>query len=185
MSYINRFQLDIDLEVLTKHCYDVAPVIKRNWGDVEQISFLHPMYNLLCFPNKQLHRLYFNIHENFNQIKKTDELYYITMWINMHSAGQYIDWHTHNPPEDNAYHGYFAVNAEPSTTSFRMPGEEQEDIKNINNQLVIIESNGNEHSVSKWYGDYDRITIAFDIITAKQAFGNTMFQNKTNKWIPV
>jgi hypothetical protein len=185
LSYITKIQLDLDLTVLTNHCYTVAPVLKQNWGDVEQISFLHPAYNFLCFPNKQLHKLYFHLHETFNKIKKYNDLYYITMWFNMHKVGEYIDWHSHNPPEDNAYHGYFSVNAEPSVTSFKMPDGLIDDVINKNNQLVIVESNDNMHSVSPWNGEGDRITIAFDIIPSKLAFGNTMFENKTNKWIPI
>jgi len=185
MSYINKIQLDLDLDVLRKYCVDMAPVIFKNFGQAEQISFLHPVYNFLSFPNAELHKLYFHIHELFNKVKVHDGLYYITMWFNMHKYGQYIDWHAHNAPEDNAYHGYFAVNAEPSTTSFRMPDGTIEDVINTNNQLVLNRSNGDMHCVSSWTGGGDRITIAFDIVPAELAFGNMLYENKINKWIPV
>lgn len=61
------------------------------------------------------------------------------------------------------FHGYYCVNAEPSSTFYKIKGTDTvfENI-NKNNRLIVSET-GHPHGRDDWYEDKPRITIAYDI----------------------
>jgi len=197
MRYVNTTLIALELEPLKDYCLEMAPLIANKWkqhigvgnkslfDDISLTTKLHFYYNFLLFPNKQLHSLYFEIQKFFKTIKDSDKPHYITMWYNIHYKNENLDWHSHNPPEHNAYHGYFAVDAEPSITTYRLSDGSIEQVVNKNNQIVLSKSDGDQHCVSIWQEDRPRITLAFDIIPCNIANGSLRVENRTNNWMPI
>jgi hypothetical protein len=60
------------------------------------------------------------------------------------------------------FHGYYCVNAEPSSTFYKINGEDPFENINKNNRAIISET-GHPHGRDDWYDDNPRITIAYDI----------------------
>lgn len=60
------------------------------------------------------------------------------------------------------FHGYYCVNAEPSSTFYKI--DRLVDFENINkNNRAIISETGHPHGRDDWYEEKPRITIAYDI----------------------
>ena len=60
------------------------------------------------------------------------------------------------------FHGYYCVNAEPSSTFYKI--NRVSDFENINrNNRAIVSETGHPHGRDDWYEDRPRITIAYDI----------------------
>lgn len=61
------------------------------------------------------------------------------------------------------FHGYYCVNAEPSSTFYKIKGTDVvfENV-NKNNRLIVSET-GHPHGRDDWFQDKPRITIAYDI----------------------
>jgi hypothetical protein len=77
------------------------------------------------------------------------------------------------------FHGYYCVNAEPSSTYYKIGGPDGELFENINkNNRAIISETGHPHGRDDWYEDKPRITIAYDIAPADH--GTT-----SDVWIPL
>jgi hypothetical protein len=192
-NYVHTAQLDLDLSELNLFCKAMETVIIKKWGNQSQNLYqdscittsLHSYYNFLLFPNDQLHTLYLNIQNMFNQIRVHKGSYYISMWLNMHNKTEFLNWHSHNKPEDNCYHGYFCVNAEPSTTMYRLNEGSTVNINNKNNQLIISRSDGDVHCVTPWDEPETRITLAFDIVPKTIATNSFNSQDRTNNWMPI
>jgi len=197
MSYINTKQLHLELSSLNHYCINVESTIVNKWGrfieedndmifkNYSKTSSLHSYYNFLLFPHPELHKLYFEIKNMFNEIRVHTGEYYITMWLNVHRSGEYLNWHNHNDPKDNAYHGYFSVNAEPSITTYKLPDKTIHPVNNKNNQLVLSRSDGDLHKVSEWDKPDSRITLAFDIVPYSIANNSFIRQDRTNNWMPI
>jgi hypothetical protein len=138
-------------------------------------------YNLFMYGFDGFHSLYFEIQKIFRQFNTSDETYYIRCWLNIYQKDNFVDWHEHFPPNCNSWHGYFCVDCEPSKTTYQLPDiSEPVDIVSENNLLVLSKSAGDRHRTWPWESeDYDRITIAFDIVPAKHT-GKFL-----NHWIPI
>jgi hypothetical protein len=192
-NYVYTAQLDLDLSELKLFCESMETVIIEKWGNQSQHLYqdssittsLHSYYNFLLFPDEQLHTLYLTIQNMFNQIRAHKGSYYISMWLNIHGKKEFLNWHSHNKSDNGCYHGYFTVNAEPSTTMYRLKDGSNVDVINKNNQLVISRSDGDLHCVTPWDGDDNRITLAFDIVTKDVAYNTFEYQNRTNNWVPI
>lgn len=63
------------------------------------------------------------------------------------------------------FHGYYCVNAEPSSTFYKINGETPFENINKNNRAIVSET-GHPHGRDDWYQDKPRITIAYDIAPA-------------------
>ena len=107
------------------------------------------------------------------------------MWLNIHNKTEFLNWHSHNSPEEKCYHGYFCVNTEPSITMYRLKDGSTLDVKNKNNQLVISRSDGDMHCVTPWSESTKRITLAFDIVPTQVALNSFYNANRIKNWIPI
>ena len=63
------------------------------------------------------------------------------------------------------FHGYYCVNAEPSSTFYKINNEVLFENINKNNRAIVSET-GHPHGRDDWYSDNERITIAYDIAPA-------------------
>lgn len=62
------------------------------------------------------------------------------------------------------FHGYYCVNAEPSSTYYKIGGPDGDPFENINkNNRAIVSETGHPHGRDDWYDEKPRITIAYDI----------------------
>ena len=62
------------------------------------------------------------------------------------------------------FHGYYCVNAEPSSTFYQINGDESNVFENINkNNRAILSETGHPHGRDDWFQEKPRITIAYDI----------------------
>lgn len=134
-------------------------------------------FNIFNFPHKELYVIFKNIKKLLvvaceeDNINIDEQQYYIHAWLNyfpgkMHQYKEYEDlyWHDHGQ-NANEFHGYYAVNAEPSITHYRV-GDEKLDRENINGRLVLAET-GIDHAVGKWNFDMPRISIAYNLMPIK------------------
>jgi hypothetical protein len=81
--------------------------------------------------------------------------------INYNKKGK-LDWHEHGGDGAPSFHGYYCVNAEPSTTHYRVFNKE---VNNINkNNRAILSETGHPHAMADWDWDGPRITIAYDVV---------------------
>lgn len=103
------------------------------------------------------------------------ENYYINGWFNLDFKTENADYgvsplkhpqHYHDHAGGTGapvFHGYYCVNAEPSSTFYRIDrGDEVFENINKNNRLVVSET-GHPHGRDDWFEDKPRITIAYDI----------------------
>lgn len=60
------------------------------------------------------------------------------------------------------FHGYYCVNAQPSSTFYKINGETLFENINVNNRAIVSET-GHPHGRDDWHHDRPRITIAYDI----------------------
>jgi hypothetical protein len=191
--------LNIDLDALKKSCMFLQDFVLKEFSNSENRKFqfcpdsrmltdLYQEYNLLMYPFPEFHDLYFNVQHIFHQVLthslgKTNNQYYMQSWLNIYEKGQFIDWHDHWRPHQEAWHGFFCVDVEPnSKTSYMWPNmQEIIDIESKNNLLVIGTSNGDKHKSSSWENSYPRITIAFDIVPSKSLIFPLMRENQTKQ----
>jgi hypothetical protein len=175
-------------DVASKQFSNSENTSKKNFCPGSQmLTDIYQEYNLLMYPFPGFHELYFGIQNMFHQVLthcfgKTNNQYYIQSWLNLYERGQFIDWHDHWKPHQEAWHGFFCVDVEPnSKTSYMWPNiEEVIDIESKNNLLVIGTSNGDKHKSSSWDNDHPRITIAFDIVPLKSLL-YPLIRDKTTK----
>jgi hypothetical protein len=199
-TYIHKAKLDLDIVELKKYCLQIEPLIEKKWKTylTEDNKLLYQntsvtlklfnYYNLLEFPHPELHKLYFYLQHVFKIAKRPEhnQNYYVSMWMNIHKKGEFIDWHNHEYADDCGYHGWFSVSAEPSITSYKLKTGYLIDVVNENNQLVVSRSDGDFHKVSVWEEEYERITLGFNISPNLGKFycvdeGHKLVKN----WIPL
>jgi len=180
--YIRKKILNLNLDLLEKEVRSISDYeIKKNIHKLSSTeidwhgsltSMLDPYYNVFhhdTYPEilNYLDQLRIFFKENYEI--KTD--LFIHSWINLTSKNNHLQWHNHSspswPPFVKAYHGYIAVYAEPSITTYAITNGDEtviEEVINKNNQLIIGKSTCDRHIVSAWTEDRERITIAFDIL---------------------
>jgi hypothetical protein len=79
------------------------------------------------------------------------------------------------------FHGYYCVDAEPSSTFYQIDRDAEKIFENVNkNNRAILSETGHPHGRDDWFFDRQRITIAYDI-TPMSNLENV----KPNKWMPL
>ena len=100
---------------------------------------------------------------------------YVSGWFNfdssLHDSPQEIDlldtsqFHDHSGGTGSPqFHGYYCVNAEPSSTFYHINRDVNLlfENKNINNRVIVSET-GHPHRIGSWSSKKPRVTIAYDI----------------------
>ena len=174
-TYINndlenlKNYIDIKYEELKKqnHGITVPKNIPYNPGDDWRT------YNIFDFANKNIHNIYTGARDlakkacEYYEVDFEKRNYYIHGWFNYWHGPvdkgdvlQDHDYHEHGD-YDGAFHGYYCLNAEPSTTYYKINGSIFENV-NKNNRLVVAK-NGAPHAIGSWKSTSPRITIAYNI----------------------
>lgn len=129
-------------------------------------------YNVFQFYNEDLYDLLIAIRETikeaceYYEINFDKQKYMIQGWfnVNYNNKGK-LDWHDHGDEGAPNFHGYYCVNAEPSTTYYRINNDVNNIINNINkNNRLIVSEMGHPHAMGDWNWSGPRITIAYDIV---------------------
>ena len=158
-------------------------------------------YNIFNYTNPGIVSLYNALSETMNEvcdyydIDRKKQQYMIHGWFNFdYPNDNYIDtvspiidpkfFHDHSggkgAPE---FHGYYCVNAEPSTTFYKIHNNPDTIFHNINkNNRLIISETGHPHGKDDWLEENPRITIAYDI-SPLESIANPQFIGIV-PWVP-
>lgn len=109
----------------------------------------------------------------YYEIDFEKERYYLHAWLNyakgprvVHSDQIKLDDHGWNPKH---FHGYYAINAEPSVTFYELDEEYKDHPSGLfplenKNGRVLLSMNGYQHGVGSWLKEEPRITLAYNIM---------------------
>lgn len=179
-KFFERF-LDNDLEDLTEFLQlqykkiQSGELIKgpKNlvtpWDSSKSESTMqHDKYNVFQFYHPAIYKLTQSIKSmvieacEYYGYDYEEEQFVARGWFNINyiKKGK-LDWHDHSGQGAPAFHGYYCVNAEPSSTQYMVFDEEVENI-NKNNRAILSET-GHPHAMADWDWDGPRITIAYDV----------------------
>lgn len=172
---------------------------KKGMGALTQLGINY--YNIFTFTNPGIYELYKSLaklmHEvcEYYEIDINKEKYLIHGWFNLDNPTPNEGknggvnplkhpehFHDHmNGIGAPAFHGYYCVDAEPSSTFYRIDRDENKVFENINkNNRAIISETGHPHGRDDWFQKDPRITIAYDIVPSSMMIGV-----KPGKWIPL
>jgi hypothetical protein len=200
--FFERF-LDNDLEKLSIELQDryfkiknaevvgVTPLSEDElWKSSNSVSTMKwRQYNVFQFHIDGIRKLYDSISDmvkeacKYYDIDFKEQQYMIQGWFNINTANNgKLDWHDHGPEGAPFFHGYYCVNAEPSTTYYLTNVGPKENI-NLNNRAVISEM-GHPHAMGDWSWDGPRITVAYDITPLKE-LQHPMAMEQEQHWIPL
>lgn len=130
-----------------------------NWYNYNAFQFYHPSINNLFWAVRDM-----TIEAcDYYDINYFEAKYYTHAWFNInYTKNGKLNWHDHNREGAPAFHGYYSVSAEPSTTYYSIFGQ---DVENINkNNRAILSEMGHPHAMGDWDWEGPRITIAYDIL---------------------
>lgn len=149
-------------------------------------------YNIFKFENDYIDNLKNNLAKltvdacNYYQFDFDDQNYYIWGWFNLDKKTEASNipispikdskhFHDHSGGHGMPYlHGYYCVNAEPSSTFYMIDKDKEKVFENVNkNNRAILSETGHPHGRDDWHLDKPRVTIAYDITPKdKIEFGN-------------
>jgi hypothetical protein len=196
-DYLYSIQTEeIDNKIFYEQCIEIKNFLEfiflMNGSDTQEFSkyggittanyFKH---NILSFPNENCQKLYDIIRKNIKQFIP-NKRHMVHCWLNVFdNNGGNIPWHSHWQTEFNAWHGYYCVNANNSTTSYKIKDSILIDVENKDGLLVFGKSGEDQHRSSEWFGDKPRITIAFDVIPLDKI--NNMYLSDLNApmYVPI
>lgn len=157
-------------------------------------------YNIFQMQHKVIRKLYAAVRDMAKEAcehygKDFDNMqYYVQGWINVEDADdctleEYEEHHIEPNLHEHSgglgmpdIHGYYCVNAEPSTTHYRINGTIPFRNENKNNRAILSET-GHKHARGHW-GDSNkkRITLAYDtrVVESIQDGGGT-----SQHWVPL
>lgn len=138
-------------------------------------------YNIFTWENESIQNLKDALRElvieasEYYGIDFEEENYYISGWFNLDFMSPENREYGVSPLKDSThyhdhaggtgapiFHGYYCVNAEPSSTFYKI--DRERDFENINkNNRAIISETGHPHGRDDWYEQKPRVTIAYDI----------------------
>jgi hypothetical protein len=205
-DYVYTRQLDLNLADQKHAAYVMYEYIASNFRSDSKTDYnrgyapfttnLYAQFNYFLYPIPGLHELFKEIKKTFYECYSLyyngtppKEQFYTQAWLNVYRKGEFIDWHSHWPPEFESWHGFYCVDVEPdSSTTYRVFGRvpEKEDIviASSDNLLVLSRSDGDTHRSSDWHNEHKaRITVAFDIIPMAKLYDRGL--NEKNHWVPI
>jgi hypothetical protein len=142
-------------------------------------------YNVFQFYHPAIHNLFKSVRSmtieacEYYKIDFEKENFWVQGWFNVnYTHGGKLDWHEHGGEGAPWFHGYYSVNAEPSSTHYKV-FDKNETIENKNNRAILSET-GHPHAMGDWDWNGPRITIAYDVIP----FRGIMHEWEQH-WIPL
>lgn len=194
--------LDNDLDDLKAYLIELNDKILN--GNVPNIDYqtaqsaraIHDLgnkYNIFQFHNESIYNLYYALREmvleacDYYNINFKDQKYMVQGWFNMNAIkNPELEKNTHYHDHLGGtgipnFHGYYCVDAEPSSTYYKIGGHDGITFENINkNNKAIISETGHPHGIGPWEYEKPRITIAYDVSPLK-VMGGDLEQH----WVPL
>jgi hypothetical protein len=197
-----EYTLDNDLDLLSKELTDrynqiqsaemwgVTPVGDSDiWKESNSVSTMKwQQYNVFQFHITGIRKLYNAVSSmvreacDYYDVDFDSQDFMLQGWFNINYAktGK-LDWHDHAPTGAPFFHGYYAVNAEPSQTHY-YTFDEHKINENKNNKAILSEM-GHVHAQGDWDWDGPRITVAYDIVPFKAIQEEASDQEQ--HWVPL
>lgn len=191
---LNKLADDLRLryeKIQSAELIGVTPVTDYEaWAESNSVSTMKwRQYNVFQFHTTEIYNLYLGIREmakeacEYYGLNFEEQKYMLQGWFNINSTskGGKLDWHDHGPTGAPLFHGYYCVNAEPSSTHYIVFDKQVENI-NKNNRAILSEM-GHPHAMGDWAWGGDRITIAYDLLPLKELEGFGI--ESEQHWIPL
>lgn len=108
---------------------------------------------------------------NYYDFDYNSEQWICQSWFNINKKENGGRLHFHDHIDQShigkylAFHGYYAVNAEPSITTYKIGDGIKQNI-NKNNR-ALLSAVGFPHAMEEWNWEGERITIAYDVVPLK------------------
>lgn len=190
-NYLNSKKEDIKNQYLPTINLFKAP---KSYFAEHNPQKVDSMFNVFQFYNAEIYNLYLSLRDmtkeacEYYGINFEEQKYMIHGWFNSEHGQKEIDltnvdlYHDHSGGHGAPFfHGYYCVNAEPSTTHYLVNREVPFDNININNRAIISET-GHPHKIGVWDRDDLRVTIAYDISPLERV-ANAGYPEQ--RWIPL
>lgn len=177
---LHQYLLQKRDDILEEKVFNLSPQEKERFSKINGPSTqLASKYNVFNFDHIGIKNLKDGLNKTMKQaceyyeIDFDAEQYIIHGWFNVdykqdgsHSVSpiereQYFHDHMDGVGVP-VFHGYYCVNAEPSSTFYKINNETFFENINKNNRAIVSET-GHPHGRDDWYFDSERITIAYDI----------------------
>jgi hypothetical protein len=199
LDFLSNFLIDLNSQMINMTFPGISKAALFAASQKKNVSTpLASYYNLFKYDNKELINLKNSLKEltveacEYYDIDFEKENFYVRAWFNLDNKLPKLlisplinsnNFHDHasasGAPE---FHGYYSVNAEPSSTYYMINNENIFEVVNKNNVILFSET-GHPHGRGDWFENKPRITIAYDI-SPLQKIKNFSEKNKEN-WIPL
>lgn len=198
-QFLSKMEDDIlDNNILRIPESDISKYGKK-MGSATKIGIEY--YNIFTFVHPGIHSLYTGLRDLMKDVCKYYEIdfykekYLIHGWFNLDYAtpnrGKFGGVNPIKNPEHfhdhmsgigaPTFHGYYCVDAEPSSTFYLIDRDKENLFENINkNNRAIISETGHPHGRDDWFEESPRITIAYDMVPISM-----MTNSSPGKWIPL
>lgn len=193
---LNKFLINKKQELYLGQVPGVGPEQIKQAGE-DYLNNKNPQrldnfYNIFQFSNESIYKLYKALRQltkeacDYYDIDYNKQRFMIHGWYNADSQKTFnletSGYHDHSGGRGAPYfHGYYCVNAEPSSTFYNIDRKNPFENVNKNNRAILSET-GHPHAIGTFHYDAERITIAYDITPLHLLYGGG-YQEQI--WIPL
>lgn len=160
---------------------------------INSVHNLGDKYNIFQFHNESILKLFKSLRDmtieacGYYGIDFESQQYMVQGWFNtdgLKNPELDKDSHYHDHLGGTGipnFHGYYCVDAEPSSTFYKIGGHQGNTFENINkNNRAILSETGHPHGIGIWNKETPRLTIAYDISPLKSMSGDL-----EQHWVPL
>jgi hypothetical protein len=192
LDELSKYLLQIEQELVFGDAFKVPLEVQEKFrnNNPGASTALYEFYNIFNFENESVKRLKVSLADvtkeacDYYGINYYESDYKINGWFNVdygsaygnnpYTADHTEDFHDHmDGMGAPTFHGYYCVNAEPSSTFYLINQVLKFENINKNNRLIISET-GHPHNIGNWSWEGPRITVAYDIVPKSYS---------SNKWV--
>lgn len=206
LTTLYTFLTSLHKKIIDENLLNLSDNIMRQYKEEPSgaVTKLGDKYNIFSMSNIEIVRLYDALVKltkeacEYYEINFEEQKYMIHGWFNLDFSNEgnkgaisplNHPYHFHDHSEGRGipyFHGYYCVNAEPSTTYYKIGGKDGKLFNNINtNNRAIVSETGHPHGRDDWYEEKHRITIAYDIAPLEDTFFDITKDKVYVPWIPL
>lgn len=173
---------------------DVLLTAPRDYFNSYNPQRIDNFYNIFQFYNEDIYALYKALRKmtieacEYYGLDFEKEQFMLHGWFNSEGNKNHVDlensdsYHDHSEGKGVPYfHGYYCVNAEPSSTYYKIYNDKPFENVNKNNRAILSET-GHPHSIGLWPFEEDRITIAYDVTPLRFISSGGYYEQS---WVPL
>jgi hypothetical protein len=181
LSLLTSYLLEIEKDLIFTNKFSVPSEIQNKFkvSPFGATTAMFGFYNIFTFDNLSIKNLKNALADltkeacEYYGIDYESSNYMINGWFNVDYGTAYgnapydpdktENFHDHGSGSGApVFHGYYCVNAEPSSTFYLIDRKTNFENINKNNRLILSET-GHPHNIGNWEWEGPRITIAYDI----------------------